>query len=297
MGAVETGHGEPGRATLLPDPEPRPIRVPVISVDDHLIEPPDLFEGRLPAALADGAPRVVEQDGGTPEPGSSRATTTPTSGSTPWWAGPARSGAWTRPASTRCAPAASTSRPASRTWTGPASGPRCASPRSSRASAAPSTRGRRTPSSGWPACAPSTTGTSRCGPGRHPERIIPLQLPWLADVEVAAAEVRANAARGFKAVSFPEFPAQLRPALHLQRALGPLLRRLRGDRHRRVPAHRARRAGRRSPRPTRPSSCCPPSSRSTRCWRPASGCGRACRCASRRWRSPCPRAASAGCPC
>jgi len=42
-----------------------------------------------------------------------------------------------------------------------------------------------------------------------PERIIPLQLPWLADIEVAAAEVRANAARGFKAVSFPEFPARL----------------------------------------------------------------------------------------
>ena len=41
------------------------MRVPVISVDDHLIEPPDLFEGRLPAALADGAPRVVEQDDGT----------------------------------------------------------------------------------------------------------------------------------------------------------------------------------------------------------------------------------------
>jgi len=46
--------------------------------------------------------------------------------------------------------------------------------------------------------------------GAYPERIIPLQLPWLADVEIATAEVRANAARGFKAVSFPEFPAQLR---------------------------------------------------------------------------------------
>jgi predicted TIM-barrel fold metal-dependent hydrolase len=45
--------------------------------------------------------------------------------------------------------------------------------------------------------------------GTFPDRIIPLQLPWLADVEVAAAEVRHNAERGFKAVSFPEFPAQL----------------------------------------------------------------------------------------
>jgi predicted TIM-barrel fold metal-dependent hydrolase len=43
----------------------------------------------------------------------------------------------------------------------------------------------------------------------HPERIIPIQLPWLADVDVAADEIRSNAAAGFKAVSFPEFPAQL----------------------------------------------------------------------------------------
>jgi predicted TIM-barrel fold metal-dependent hydrolase len=45
--------------------------------------------------------------------------------------------------------------------------------------------------------------------GTHPERIIPLQLPWLPDVGVAAEEIRRNADRGFKAVSFPEFPAQL----------------------------------------------------------------------------------------
>ena len=31
---------------------------PIISVDDHLIEPPDVFEGRVPAALADRAPRI-----------------------------------------------------------------------------------------------------------------------------------------------------------------------------------------------------------------------------------------------
>jgi predicted TIM-barrel fold metal-dependent hydrolase len=45
--------------------------------------------------------------------------------------------------------------------------------------------------------------------GTYPERIIPLQLPWLADVALASAEVRANAERGFKAVSFPEFPSAL----------------------------------------------------------------------------------------
>jgi predicted TIM-barrel fold metal-dependent hydrolase len=45
--------------------------------------------------------------------------------------------------------------------------------------------------------------------GTYPERIIPLQLAWLADVDLAAGEIRTNADRGFKAVSFPEFPAQL----------------------------------------------------------------------------------------
>jgi len=34
----------------------------LVSVDDHLVEPPDLFEGRLPARFADDAPRVVHQD-------------------------------------------------------------------------------------------------------------------------------------------------------------------------------------------------------------------------------------------
>ena len=36
----------------------------IISVDDHLIEPPDLFEGRMPAALADRAPKIVEFENG-----------------------------------------------------------------------------------------------------------------------------------------------------------------------------------------------------------------------------------------
>src|SRR5262245_16850627 len=45
---------------LLPDPEPREIVHTLISVDDHLVEPRDMFEGRLPRHLQDGAPRVVE---------------------------------------------------------------------------------------------------------------------------------------------------------------------------------------------------------------------------------------------
>jgi hypothetical protein len=48
---------------LLPDPTPRERQHILISVDDHVIEPPDMFDGRLPAALADRAPRIVETGG------------------------------------------------------------------------------------------------------------------------------------------------------------------------------------------------------------------------------------------
>jgi predicted TIM-barrel fold metal-dependent hydrolase len=35
-----------------------------VSVDDHVVEPPDLFEGRMPAQYADQAPRVVRNERG-----------------------------------------------------------------------------------------------------------------------------------------------------------------------------------------------------------------------------------------
>ena len=35
-----------------------------VSVDDHVVEPPDLFDGRMPAKYADQAPRVVRNDRG-----------------------------------------------------------------------------------------------------------------------------------------------------------------------------------------------------------------------------------------
>ena len=49
---------------FLPEPEPRTVHYTVISVDDHLVEPPDMFEGRLPAALQDQAPKIVVNDEG-----------------------------------------------------------------------------------------------------------------------------------------------------------------------------------------------------------------------------------------
>jgi predicted TIM-barrel fold metal-dependent hydrolase len=45
---------------FLPEPEARLQRYTVISVDDHVVEPPHTFEGRLPEAVQDRAPRIVE---------------------------------------------------------------------------------------------------------------------------------------------------------------------------------------------------------------------------------------------
>jgi predicted TIM-barrel fold metal-dependent hydrolase len=49
---------------FLPEPAPRAVKYTVISVDDHLVEPAHMFEGRVPAKFADQAPRVVEDEEG-----------------------------------------------------------------------------------------------------------------------------------------------------------------------------------------------------------------------------------------
>lgn len=51
--------------------------------------------------------------------------------------------------------------------------------------------------------------------GKHPDRFIPMQLVYFADPEVSAQEIRANAERGFKAVSLPEAPHNVGfPSVH-----------------------------------------------------------------------------------
>jgi hypothetical protein len=37
----------------------------LVSVDDHVVEPPDLFEGHLDPKYMDRAPRVITKDDGT----------------------------------------------------------------------------------------------------------------------------------------------------------------------------------------------------------------------------------------
>jgi predicted TIM-barrel fold metal-dependent hydrolase len=202
------GTGTGDTATLLPDPDRRAITVPIISVDDHLIEPPDLFEGRLPAALQGGAPVVVEAADGTqswvfeahhyPNVGLNAVVGRPRE---EWSMEPARfdqmrpgcfdidqrigdmdrAGIW----ASLCFPSLVSGF--------------CGSVYSRAKDA----------DLGLACLRAFNDWHHEVWAGTHPERIIPLQLPYLADVAVAVAEVEKNAARGFKAVSFPEFPAQL----------------------------------------------------------------------------------------
>jgi predicted TIM-barrel fold metal-dependent hydrolase len=195
-------------ATLLPDPEPRRITVPIISVDDHLIEPPDLFEGRLPAKLQSGAPRVVEEASGTqcwifeehryPNVGLNAVVGRPRQ---EWSMEPARFDemrAGCFDIDERIADMDRAGIWASLCFPSLVSG-FCGAVYS-RA---------RDQALGLACLRAFNDWHHEVWAGRHPDRIIPLQLPYLTDVEVAAAEVAKNAARGFKAVSFPEFPAQL----------------------------------------------------------------------------------------
>lgn len=202
------------RSRLLPDPEPRDAPYLVISVDDHLIEPPDLFDGRMPERFAATAPRVVEDEGGAqawvfdgnhyPNIGLNAVVGRPKED---WSMDPARfdemrPGCFDIDARVRDMDIAGI-------WA----------------------------SLCFPSLIAGFAGTvfSRCSDPElglaclrawndwhhevwaapYPERIIPLQIGWLGDPVVAAEEVRRNAARGFKALSFPEFPAQLQlPSLH-----------------------------------------------------------------------------------
>ena len=52
-----------GKVTLLPDPPRAEREYLMVSCDDHVVEPPSTFETRLPKALVERGPRVVEADG------------------------------------------------------------------------------------------------------------------------------------------------------------------------------------------------------------------------------------------
>ena len=190
------------------------IRYRIVSVDDHLIEPPDLFEGRMPAALADRAPRVVTEGNGRqaweyegnayPNIGLNAVVGRPRD---EWSMDAAnfdemRRGCWDIDA-----------RIADMDLAGIAASVCFPSLIAGFAGAVFSRS--KDPDLGLACVQAWNDWHHEVWAGTHPGRIIPTQITWLRDPDIAAGLVRANAERGFRALSFPEFPSKLGlPSLH-----------------------------------------------------------------------------------
>ncbi len=204
-----------GTVTFLPEPEPLPRRYTLISVDDHVVEPPDLFVGRMPAALADRAPKVVETDEGAqlwefegkryPNIGFNAVVGRPVIEASfePTRFDEMRRGAWDVDARVRDMDIdgvyASLNFPSALLGF---AGQRLQ-------------RDTQDPALALALVRASNDWHLEAWAGSYPDRFVPCQVPYYFDPEVAAGEVRRNAERGFKAVTFAEAPEKLGlPSLH-----------------------------------------------------------------------------------
>lgn len=202
-------HDRTPTVTFIDEPAPEPLFCPVISVDDHVLEGPHVFEGRLPARLQAGAPRVVYDDDGVPAwlVDDKRLSIILTNGAAgrvrEEWLGAARckfeefrpsvldprarlddmdqGGVW----ASLCFP--------SGIWG--FAGWRFAKMRD--------------PAVGLASLRAYNDWLVEAWCGTAPDRYLPCPFSWLADAELAAEEVRRNAARGCRAVSFSENPEAL----------------------------------------------------------------------------------------
>jgi predicted TIM-barrel fold metal-dependent hydrolase len=209
------GKDGPKTVTFLPEPPRADRKYTVISADDHIVEPPHVFEGRLPAALADRAPRVVERDDGTqtwvyegtelPNVGFNAVVGRPVE---EWRMEPTRfdemrRGAWD--IHHRIADMDLNGIYASLNF--PSFLPGFAGQRLQQVTTDPVLA--------MAAVRAWNDWHLEEWAGTYPERIIPCQIPWLLDAEVSAAMIRENAERGFKAVTFSEEPSALGlPTIH-----------------------------------------------------------------------------------
>ena len=194
----------------------------IVSVDDHLIEPPDMFEGRMPAHLVERAPRVVQLPDGReaweyegnlyPNVGLNAVVGRPKE---EWSMEPARFDEM-RPGCFDIHERVK-DMDAGGIWASV-----CFPSLIAGFCGAVFSRSK-DPELGL-ACVRAWNQWHReVWAATYPERIIPLQLAWLPDPEIAADDVRRNAELGFRAVSFPEIPAKLDlPSVH-RRHWDPLL--------------------------------------------------------------------------
>jgi len=201
--------GRSGTVTFIPEPAPEDVFCPLISVDDHALEPPTAFEGRVPAALADRVPRVEVDESGLP-----------------WWRVDDRrlpilfaNGAAGRElrewkGASRCTYEdfrPSVSDPVARlhdmdltgVWASLCFGSTLWG------FAGTAFSKMRDPEVGLASLRAWNRWMLEEWCATDPNRFIPCQLPWLRDPQLAADEIRRNADLGFRAVSFSENPEGL----------------------------------------------------------------------------------------
>ena len=210
---------------FLRDPEPREATYTIVSADDHVVEAPGTFEGRLPQHLADRAPRIVGLDAGVvvnrahqnlPDVVNNRQ------GREVWLyedriyaqVGLNAVVGHTDYAAMRFEPTSFTEM-----RRGCFDAP--ARVRDMDIAVVWSSMNFPSPIAGF--CGSVFSGSDDPELGQavmrawndwiheewylpYPDRFIPLGLTWLPDPEIGAAEVRRNAARGFRAVTLPELP-------------------------------------------------------------------------------------------
>jgi hypothetical protein len=199
--------GDERTITFLPEPPRAERKYLVISVDDHIVEPIDTFEGRLPTKFGDRGPRVVEKDDGSqtwvydgeelPNIGFNAVVGRPVEEFSfePVRFEHMRRGAWDIKARLEDMDLNGVY--------GSLNFP----------SFLPGFAGQRLQlTTKDPELAMATTRAwndwhLESWAGAAPERIIPCQVPWLLDPQVGGDMIRENAERGFKAVTFPESPA------------------------------------------------------------------------------------------
>jgi predicted TIM-barrel fold metal-dependent hydrolase len=202
------------KVTFLPDPPRQERKYTFISVDDHIVEPPDTFEGRMPAKFADRAPKLIDSGGAHlwvydgnefPNVGFNAVVGRPVDeySMEPSHFDDMRRGAWdihervkdmdlSGVYASLCFP-----------------------------SFLPGFAGQRIQLSTKDSELALATVRAwnqwnlEAWTGAYPDRMIPCQLPYFLDPEVGAKEIYRNAELGFKAVTFSEAPHMLGlPSLH-----------------------------------------------------------------------------------
>lgn len=200
---------------FLPEPESAHRHFTIISADDHIVEPPNTFEGRVPAKYVDQAPRVVEKDDGSEtwlyagnefkNVGFNAVVGRPIADYNfePTRFDQMRRGAWDVDA--RVADMDLDGVYASVNFP----------------SFLPGFCGHRLqltvddPDLALAVTRAWNQWNIDAWSGAHPDRLIPCQIPFLLDAQIAADEIRSNAEKGFKAVSFSEAPHHLGlPSIH-----------------------------------------------------------------------------------